>query len=130
MKCEYCGNAINSKFSDRKIHKLCQKLKEFSNGRNLTENGDYWMSYVPPEKEGIWPNLSVNSRNYCYSHELIARLILGRDLNSQDSDDPEIVDHINMGDGNKADFSPANLRVMKLNDHVSEHKRKGSPRRR
>ena len=82
MKCEYCGNEINPKFSDRKIHKLCQKLKEFSNGRNLTyaNDDDYPMSWVPPDKKSLWPNLSVNSRDYVYTHEIIARMILGRDL--------------------------------------------------
>lgn len=121
MKCEYCGNEINPKFSDRKIHNLCKKLKTFSNGRNLTENGGYHMIWVPPDKQSIWPNLSVNSRDYAYVHEVIARIILGRDLNSQDSDDPEIVDHIH-GNTSKLDIAPRNLRVMKLDDHVHSHK--------
>lgn len=129
MKCEYCGFNINKKFPDRNEHKLCSILREFSNGRNLTENGSYYMSYVPTEKQDIWPNLSVNSRGYCQTHQLVARILLGRDLNAQDSDEPEIVDHIKMGSENKKNFSPKNLRVMKLKDHVSEHKKKDSPRR-
>lgn len=128
MKCEYCNSEINSKFPERKIHKLCQKLKEFSGGRNLTENGDYWMSYVPPEKQSQFPNLSPNSRDYVYTHELVARLILGRDLNSQSSNDPEIVDHVH-GNTSKLNFAPRNLRVMKLDDHVHSHKFKNGEER-
>lgn len=119
--CEYCGNKINPKFSDREIHKLCEKLREFSNGRSLTENNGYHMCWVPPEKQDLWPNLSVNSRGYVPVHQVIARLILNRDLNAQDSDDPEIVDHIH-GAKSKMWIAPRNLRVMKLDQHVHSHK--------
>jgi len=129
-KCEYCGMNINERFPDRVIHKLCEKLKNFSNGRSLTLNQNYYMSYLPKEKQDLWPNLSVTSRNYCQTHQLVARIILGRDLIEQDSENAEVVDHINMGNNNKKNFSPRNLRVMNLKDHVSEHKKKDSQRRR
>lgn len=126
--CEYCGNDISPDFPDREIHRLCEKLREFSNGRSLTENGGYHMAYIPPEKQNMWPNLSVNSRDYAYVHELIARMILKRDLNAQDSDDPEIVDH-RMGAKTKLNFAPRNLRVMKLDQHVHSHKFQGGAER-
>ncbi len=129
-KCSYCDLPLKTDDQEKETHVLCDKLKEFSNGRNLTKNNGYWMSYVPPEKQDRWPNLSVNSRGYAPVHQVVARLLLNRDLNAQDSEDPEVVDHIAIGIDNKLNFAPWNLRVMKLKDHVSEHKRKDSPRRR
>lgn len=129
-KCEYCEMDINPKFPDRKIHKLCEKLKEFSDGRNLTyaNEDSYPMSWVPPEKKDIFPNLKPNSRSYCYTHKLIACLILGRDLVSQGEEDSEIVDHIH-GSTSKKNFAPHNLRVMNLKDHVHSHKFEGGSER-
>lgn len=131
MKCEYCGLEINSKFPEKKIHKLCQILRDkISNGRNLTYANDdsYPMSYVTEEIKKKWPNLSPNSRDYVYTHEIVARLILNRDLVAQGEDDSEIVDHIH-NNRSKKDFSPHNLRVMNLKDHVSSHKKdKGANR--
>lgn len=129
-KCSYCDLPLETDDPDKETHALCDKLKEFSNGRNLTKNNGYWMSYVPPEKQDRFPNMPINSRFYTYTHGLVARLLLKRDLIAQGEDDSEIVDHIRVGEQNKLNFAPWNLRVMKLKDHVSEHKRKDSPRRR
>lgn len=130
-KCEYCDQDINPKFPDRKIHKLCQILRDqVSGGRNLTyaNEDSYPMSYIVPEVKKKWPNLSPNSRDYVCTHEIVGRLILGRDLISQGEDDSEIVDHIH-GNQTKKSFSPYNLRVMNLKKHVSSHKKdKGAHR--
>lgn len=122
-KCEYCGMEINSKkFPERKIHRLCGILKKIAQNRNLTySNEDSYPMMYTKSIQGKYPNLKTNSDFYVYVHEVVARLILGRDLIKQGEDDSEIVHHKNE---NKKDFRPRNLVVERLKDHVSHHKKK------
>lgn len=120
-KCEYCGLPLKTDDPNKTTHKLCDVLKQISGGRNLTyaNEDDYPMMYVKSIKSKF-PNLRTNSDHYVYVHEVVARLILGRDLISQGNDDSEIVDH---KDEDKKNFSPKNLRVMRLDSHISSHKK-------
>jgi len=123
--CEYCGLSLKTNDPNETMHQLCKRLQEFSNGRNLTyANADsYPMSYVPDDKKNMFPSLKPNSRSYCYTHKLVACLLLGRDLISQGEEDSEIIDHI-FGNQSKKNFAPWNLRVLNLREHVSSHKLK------
>lgn len=132
IKCEYCGLPLKTKDPNKKTHKLCDRIKIISGGRNLTyaNEDSYPMSYISEEYTEQFDNLHPNSRGYVYTHELVAQVLLGRKLKVQSDgvDEAEVVDHIG-GPKSKKNFSPSNLRVMKLQDHVSSHKSKDSTRK-